>query len=345
MLRSAPDGTHHEVQLLELPDGAALVRWESAEAAAARALPWLRPGWRDAAVAEVDRVLAASGRRRTAEPVQVKHWSISALLRFETDAGVVWRKDLPPVFAREGHVVRWLRSTGADVVPVAVHVDEGWWLAEDFGGGTVDADRDPRAALETLWALQQVAASRSDELLAIGVPDRRAVTPRLEALRARDDLLLTEPVETRTAGAVALIERALPTVARCEALLADRGLGPTLVHGDMHMGNVAVDGERITIFDWTDAAVACPAVDLGPCVGAEEQEAVRTAAERAYLSHWCDVTDDVVAASRVVAAAYSVDSYVRIVDGLPAEEAPTWTPAIGGWLRRLDAMAQVASPA
>jgi len=36
----------------------------------------------------------------------------------------------------------------------------------------------------------------------------------------------------------------------------------TLVHGDLHIGNVAHDGDSLVLYDWSDAAVSHPFLDL-----------------------------------------------------------------------------------
>jgi aminoglycoside phosphotransferase (APT) family kinase protein len=67
--------------------------------------------------------------------------------------------------------------------------------------------------------------------------------------------------------------------------LAELGPPPTLVHGDLHVGNVArIDGE-LAYFDWTDACVAHPFIDL-LSLQWEKDEAERTALLDAYLGAW-----------------------------------------------------------
>ena len=36
----------------------------------------------------------------------------------------------------------------------------------------------------------------------------------------------------------------------------------TLGHGDLHLGNVALVDDHVLLFDWTDAAVTFPALDI-----------------------------------------------------------------------------------
>ncbi|HET7072010.1 MAG TPA: phosphotransferase [Nocardioides sp.] len=44
------------------------------------------------------------------------------------------------------------------------------------------------------------------------------------------------------------------------------GPGPTLVHGDFHPWNITFGPDATRVFDWTDAAVSHPFVDLATFV-------------------------------------------------------------------------------
>ncbi len=75
---------------------------------------------------------------------------------------------------------------------------------------------------------------------------------------------------------------------RIEAMLAElarAGTPPALVHGDLHLGNVAERAGRLVVFDWTDAAIAHPFVDL--LVWTFESDlAARDVLAGAYLDAW-----------------------------------------------------------
>jgi aminoglycoside phosphotransferase (APT) family kinase protein len=58
-----------------------------------------------------------------------------------------------------------------------------------------------------------------------------------------------------------------------------------LVHGDLHLGNVGRRNGRYLFFDWTDACIAHPFLDLIDVVH-EEDAAVRDRLRDAYLSAW-----------------------------------------------------------
>ena len=83
------------------------------------------------------------------------------------------------------------------------------------------------------------------------------------------------------ARARTLIARAadLPAVS---ALLAE--LTPTLLHGDVHPGNVLVDGGRATLIDWGNSRIGPVALDLANLVTAESASVAR------YAQTWQELT-------------------------------------------------------
>jgi Ser/Thr protein kinase RdoA (MazF antagonist) len=46
------------------------------------------------------------------------------------------------------------------------------------------------------------------------------------------------------------------------ATIGKCGIPDTLVHGDLHPGNVRRDGANITLLDWGDSFLGCPAFDI-----------------------------------------------------------------------------------
>jgi hypothetical protein len=103
---------------------------------------------------------------------------------------------------------------------------------------------------------------------------REWVDPRLREHAAR------HPQET-TARARTLIGRAagLPAVS---AVLAE--LPPTLLHGDVHPGNVLVHAGRATLIDWGSSRAGPAALDLANLVAADSADVAR------YARTWQQVT-------------------------------------------------------
>jgi hypothetical protein len=109
------------------------------------------------------------------------------------------------------------------------------------------------------------------------------VDPRLREHAAR------HPAGT-TARARALINRAASLPAG-PAVLAE--LPPTLLHGDVHPGNVLVDADRATLIDWGSSRVGPAALDLANLVTAGSADVVR------YARAWRQLTGQPLPAATI----------------------------------------------
>jgi len=265
--------------------------------------PWARRGWREEAVswleAELDRLgLALTGVE------QVKQWSISTILRVRTDGPVLYLKASArlPLFVDEGHLTAALAERFPDAVPapLAIH-PEGWLLLEDFGEPAGwGAPAAVRAEMFARFArLQRESAPLTDELLAAGCLDRR-----LPVLEAQLDALAGDAADiTRLSEEEAeTFRRRLPELKDACRRLAETGLPPTLVHGDLHLGNVARPGRDLLFFDWTDACVSHPFIDLHTLQWERDEEARKVVLD-AYLAEWAGVAspEELRAAVRLAA--------------------------------------------
>jgi len=134
-------------------------------------------------------------------------------------------------------------------------------LLEDFGE-TLRDEKGPDVICEVLqlFAEMQVqVAGREDELLAFGCIDRR-----LPWLRGQLDALFADEMtheQLKEGGLEQLLARVPLWLEMCDELAA-LPVPDTLLHGDLHLGNVARRGGRYIFFDWTDASVAHPFFDL-----------------------------------------------------------------------------------
>ncbi len=283
--------------------------------------PWARAGWRDEVRAWLEEAAARLGRRVVALE-QVKTWGISTVLRVETDRGDLWFKVSAalPLFANEA-VVMWRlaeRFPGLVPRPVALEAARGWLLFEPFEVVGWGASLDVRCELFRRFAgLQVRTAELTKGLLADGCLDRRLGV--LE--RQLDELLADRRALHRLATAeVRALRRLAPRLHELIRRLDSLGLPATLVHGDLHPANVArVDGE-IAYFDWTDACVAHPFVDLHSLQW-ERDAAAREAILDAYLEPWREVVAeealrDAVALSRAVTPLHHAVSYSTIARSL-----------------------------
>src|SRR5690242_6133476 len=180
------------------------------------------------------------------EQVHVRPWATA--IRIPTTDGPVWFKAAIPALAHEAGAVQLISARRPDVVPelLAADLDRGWMLMTDGGERlreVVERERDLGRWLELLpeYAELQIAlAADADELVRLGVPDRRlAVLPAGFAG-------LGPPADE--------LERVREWCRQLEAL----GIPETLQHDDLHDGQIFVRGDRYLFFDWGDACVSHP---------------------------------------------------------------------------------------
>ena len=93
---------------------------------------------------------------------------------------------------------------------------------------------------------------------------------------------------------MAALAAAVPRLRAACAELAGLAVPPSLVHGDLHLANVAKGPRGYLFFDWTDACVAHPFLDLptmrrGSAFAEDDDEDEAELRERlraAYLPEW-----------------------------------------------------------
>jgi hypothetical protein len=282
---------------------------------------WARPGWYAAASEWIDRSLTERGLPRPTAVLQFRHWGISAVMRVETPARRYWFKAVFEHFRREAAVTQFLdrHLPGFVAGVVAIDADRGWLLLEDLGTGSMVADAaDHRRAFAHLARAQRALATRRSELLAAGCELRPLHALPDDFARAVADTELRPWLDVPSSRVRQLVTWLEGAVERVEALR----MPDVLVHGDFHPGNVASDGERRIVFDWSDAAISKPFVDVVTwrwwLIG--DPEAIE-ALWRSFLDEWSathPVGDWEARRTDLegLAGAYHVVSYAGIVAGL-----------------------------
>ena len=265
--------------------------------------PWAARGWHaqaeDWLAAEMERL----GRPLTGPVEQIRVWELSCVLRAPTTAGDVWFKTsiAAPLFVNEGVVMRALARLFPDNVPAPLAVDpeRGWMVLAGFDAKLGwDAPLEVvEAVARTFAGMQAEAAGHVDLLLAAGCHDRR-----LDRLAARAEAWLPEvgadgrlpAMDTATwlsEEEAAALAAAVPRIRACCEELAALAVPSSLVHGDLHLANVAEGPRGPLLFDWTDACVAHPFLDLATIrrgtgeVDVAEEE-LRARLRAAYLPAW-----------------------------------------------------------
>ncbi|RYP86239.1 hypothetical protein EKO23_09800 [Nocardioides guangzhouensis] len=286
-----------------------------------------RPGWfAEASAWMVDR-MAAYGHPALAPPHQHHLWDVSVVLRASSAEGDLYLKCSNDRFRHEAVVTLALAERMPGLAPdvVAVDADRGWLLMHDLGApelGEQDHALWP-AGIAAHASIQRTWLDRTDELVGLGLSVRSLADLAADVGRMTRDvgLLARMAPELRTAWLATASD--LVTACRRLDLL---GPGPTLVHGDLHPWNVTSGPDGTRVFDWTDAAVSHPCVDLATYVFRTEDVAVRRQLVDAYVDAWSGVAPEetlreAAALGLVVGALYQVQTYRSLLPALPRDGA------------------------
>lgn len=242
------DGTA-KVQMAEEEDRALLLDYLDGEAAGESVplrAPWAKPGWFTSAARWMTDTLGTLGRMPIDSVQQYRNLGISSVLRVSTAAGLVYLKATAklPLFINEGMLMTHLAQHFPDQIPrpLAVETNQNWMLLDDFG---VDLRSQRPAAADLVefcsqfGALQVQSAGMIDDLLAAGCRDRR-----MPVLSRQIAELAAHPLTALHTASddLAKLHAALPALQERCALLGGYHLPDCLVHGDLHLGNVARNG-------------------------------------------------------------------------------------------------------
>jgi hypothetical protein len=279
--------------------------------------------------------------------VQVRNWGISCVLRARTMTGDIYLKvsSHKALFTHEPSLIQSLAALYPAHLPLLLAVEpaQGWMLLADFGqtlrsnpAYTLRED-----ALCTFAELQQSAVQHVDALLAGGCQDRR-----LEVLATQIEPFLDNP--TVLSGLQteerAQLHRLVPQLhAMCHALAAYR-IPQTLVHGDLHPGNIATRQGTFLFFDWTDGCIAHPFFDLvvmlADAAVQSDASAVCPRLRDSYLALWTAYeplprVQEAWQLAEPLGALHHAVSYQHIVAGLEptAQHELAWGVSL--WLRRV----------
>lgn len=277
------------------------------------------------------------------QETQVRPWSI--VLHTLTDRGKIYFKAPPPVLAHELALTEKLAQWFPSQIPqvVAVERTECWWLARDGGESiraNLKATRDLGewcAALRLYAKMQMKLAGRVDEMLALGVPDRRPRTlPAQFAALLQDTpmLRIDLPKGISREEYARLGEMASPLAEWC-GQLEESKIPNSLHHGDLNSSNVLKHEGQFVFVDWGDASVAHPFSSLRTAlVSAEivldlpDNDAGTMPLRKAYLEAWTDydslenVRAEFRLAHRLSSLVSALSWYRDLVPLSEAERAP-----------------------
>lgn len=258
--------------------------------------------------------LESAGRTMTGPPMQGRTWNLAATWRLETDDGAVWVKATPAMLGHEAAVLELARTTG--FVPPLIAGVPGRVLMDHVAGvDGYDVDSETfLIAVDRLRAIQR--AVDPTRAAAAGVP--RFGTAQVQD--GLDRLLDAHGHQLRPDA------RSLLRALRDEA--ADRlsvgSLPDTLVHGDLHGGNLRLTERGPIILDWGDATIGHPLFDLAAFESYTPDWDPRVF-ER-WLATWGDTASgsvvDAWTAVRPLAALRLAMIYRAFVDNIEPSEHP-----------------------
>lgn len=324
---------------------------------------WARRGWFAGAELWIQEQLARLNYTIVAPIEQVKTWGISCVLRVSTTRGTIYFKAIPTSFIRkntplsssdatgrlplffthEPALIQFLAAWYPQNMPTVLAMErERCWMLLAASGTELYAHPDQTAwekALE-VYGHMQVAASQHieiDTLLAVGCLDRRLhivetqIDPLLGDEEVLADLTRSEVEQLRAQG---------PQLKSMCHQLAHYAIPQTLVHGDLHAGNIAVQHDTSIYFDWTDGCVAHPFFDALTFLDNVNDPAEQRRLRDIYLAQWTDYASieslrEVFPFSQLLATIHQAVSYQHIMAHV---EGPSKQEMRGGatyWLRKL----------
>lgn len=334
---------------LMLPSGEppADARWVHDHPVSSSDLPeWTRPEWYGEATQWIAQRLKATGPW-----TQVKSWGLSNVLRIPTADGDVYFKALPQasiepaalpfLFANEPQFLQRASTDRPGAVPAPLAIDEqrAWMLLPDLGT-PLEGESDVAVWIDAVRnhaRLQRSYVTEPELLLEYSCADRR-----LAVLDAELDRLL-EPNSLTARHDPNELSR-LPERAKQlrEAIveLAEIGVPETLLHGDLHPRNLAVRDGQVLAFDWTDAALAHPFLDLVTFVEKQSTLSSDPRVLDAYLHEWEEYADPsdlrrALTLAEELGALYQTITYLHLVDHLTGPSKASMLRGGTSWLQKL----------
>ena len=226
---------------------------------------WTDPAWITSAHEWINEQLKLRGTSVVGEIEQrhVRPWS--TVMRVATDqGGTCWFKANIPRLAYEARVVQLIAREKPLAGPEVIAIDaaRGWMLTADGGTRLRELVNEEQRfdrwldVLPVYAQLQLDMAPFADELISLGVPDRRlALLPdQYEQLLGRD-LGLGADEMSRLRALQAWVREAC-------AELAEKPIPETIQHDDLHDGQVFIRDERYLIADWNDACISHPFLSM-----------------------------------------------------------------------------------
>jgi aminoglycoside/choline kinase family phosphotransferase len=306
--------------------------------------PWYEKGWFQKAKKWVQSHLDEQGYERLSEIEQYKHWSLSALLRVETNKGRVFFKisNKFPLFAHEPKIMEKLSQVFPKFVPppLAVENDARWMLMEDYGTMAFESEPSKELFARLAQDYAKLQQSTSSPEMHKTLEESGCFNRRLAILESQIASVFLDEKSYASLEAEEMLawKASQPKlIALCQAL-GNYNIPNTLVHGDFHAGNVAFRGDEVLIFDWTDACISHPFFDIPVYLDYNEGDADEL--RKAYLSEWLayepmERLEEAYLLAELGAMLHQLVSYQGIHNGVEADQKADWERAVIYYVRKL----------
>lgn len=250
--------------------------------------PSARRDWRQGAETWIERQATAFGYSLTSPITQIKNWFLSCILCAPTAQGKLYFKaaNRSPLMVNEAQITLALARLFPQQVPMPLATEpaQDWMLLADFGEeiGWRAPVATRMTVLQEFGRLQIAAAPQVTDLLVLGCIDRR-----LSVLATQIEPLLTDPAMLAYVEPAQRqqLQAALPTLKALCARLDEYHVPSTLVHGDLHMSNVAAYAGGYLFFDWSDACITHPFLDMISILH-EPDQPLQHQLRDSYLALW-----------------------------------------------------------
>ena len=270
-----------------------------------RHLEWHQKDWVARAHQWIGDVLSrrSLGLIAPIQPHQVGPWS--AVLLVPTEKGDLYFKASAEVIAFEPALTEAIHRWKPELIPavLAYDAEQRWMLMADGGRRLRDVFKDGpeienwSRILANYADLQITLAAHSEELLSLGIRDRRlSVLPDLfsELLADRDWFLLDQSEGISSSEYESLVDGISIVKAMCDKL-SRFNIPPSIHHNDLHDGNIFVNEDRFLFFDWGDCSLSHPFFSLRTAFvsveytfGLEEDHPIFEKLAAVYLDAWSD---------------------------------------------------------
>lgn len=334
-------------------------------------LLWEQPDWLEEAKTWIEARVRELGAE-VCDPITqpyVRPWS--TVLQAPTEKGTYFFKATLTVLSHEAALTQALYNWEPDRMQTVLAADpqRSWMLMPDESPMLRALIQSPadlhhwEKILPLFADMQRKMISRQEELLALGMLDRRleGLTAQFEKLLEDRDAMLIGTEDGLSEEQYRKLRDLVPAYAEMCARLAAAGIPDTLHHDDFHDANVFVPNGRYAFSDWGESCVTHPFFSMlvtlrsicykfdWPYGSGEHNyqwapEILRL--RDLYLSSWADYgsTADLLETFRLawkVAMVNRAITWHRVVSHLPAEHRVKHAYGAPAWLGEfLDAMAE-----